>query len=130
MTTNHTELCRVLSYWAHEWMNPDAAAACKEARDMIESKAARIADLENECAALIHDNARLLRIATAEATLASEALAERDALKVDAERYRWAIASDENATALYAAVFSCGPNAKNSIDAEMDAAIQAKKETR
>lgn len=140
MTDNHTELCEKLrqaSIQCSDCGMYETSSDFDLAVSMIESQAARIqqqaeriAELEKERDALIHDNAQLLKAASAEATFASEALAERDALKADAERYRWAIASDENATALYVAVFSCGPNAKNSIDAEMDAAIQAEKETR
>lgn len=127
------------------------AAGVRARRELMPAYESRIAELEREknaaekhAAAVSSENFELeARIADLEADRdcwrdqASQRVAdwdemrkERDALKVDAERYRWAIASDENATALYAAVFSCGPNAKNSIDAEMDAAIQAEKETR
>lgn len=110
MTTNHTELCRVLSYWAHEWMNPDAAAACKEARDMIESQAARIAELEKE----------------------------RDALKADAEGYRLIRAGrayvepEDIDGRVYVSIGEHGRYCRSAdeFDAEIAAALQAEKETR
>ncbi|MDN8081219.1 hypothetical protein QZN30_17790 [Burkholderia multivorans] len=42
--------------------------------------------------------------------------------KRDAERYRWAIALEDNAETLYAAVISCGPRCTESINIEIDAA--------
>lgn len=120
MTTNHTELCERLRD------GPARVGVMRYAADLIESQAARIAELEAACKTLeraratdpvcvkwyaeqfdadqvriaelekerddlIHDNAQLLKAANAEATLASEALAERDALKVDAERIPTAV---------------------------------------
>ncbi|RQR87707.1 MULTISPECIES: hypothetical protein [unclassified Burkholderia] len=52
--------------------------------------------------------------------------AEVEAWKRDAERYRWAIALEDNAETLYGAVISCGPSAKESINIEVDMARGAK----
>ncbi|HGL4258673.1 TPA: hypothetical protein ACKE3D_002359 [Burkholderia dolosa] len=50
------------------------------------------------------------------------ALEAREADRRDAERYRWAIALEDNAETLYAAVISCGPRCTESINIEIDAA--------
>jgi hypothetical protein len=48
----------------------------------------------------------------------------------DAERYRWATSLEDNAETLYSAVMSCGPKAVKEINIEIDAAIDAAKETK
>lgn len=53
-------------------------------------------------------------------------IAEVRALREDAERYRRAIALEDNVEALYGAVVSCGPSARESINIEVDAARGAK----
>lgn len=128
MTTNHTELCFLLRHMG----SPRAELAA----DLIEQQAARIqqqaeriAELEKDCASLIHDNAQLLKAARAEATLASEALAERDALKADAERYRW-LRQDRTEDQTRAVIDIIIDNCDEYMDDAIDAAIQAEKETR
>lgn len=46
---------------------------------------------------------------------------ENEALRADAERYRWAISLEDNVEQLYAAVISCGPDMPGSINIEIDA---------
>ena len=55
-------------------------------RDQCSQRVADWNEIRKERDALIHDNDQLLKAASAEATFSSEALAERDALKADAER--------------------------------------------
>lgn len=64
------------------------AAGVRARQELMPAYELRIAELEKERDDLIHDNAQLVKAATEEATLASEAIAERDALKADAERWR------------------------------------------
>ncbi|HDR9497066.1 TPA: hypothetical protein QDC06_000253 [Burkholderia cepacia] len=55
--------------------------------------------------------------------------AEVEGWKRDAERYRWAVALEDNAETLYAAVVSCGPRETKHINIEIDSAIALEKET-
>jgi hypothetical protein len=58
----------------------------------------------------------------------TELIAEVRRLREDAQRYRWAIALEDNAETLYAAVVSCGPSDIKNINIEIDAAIAQQQE--
>jgi len=105
------------------------AAGVKARRELMPAYEARIAELEKERDALIHDNARLLKAARAEETLASEALAERDELKVDAERYEYLLDCEVEAARRYLPSLDAD-EFKNARRARHSAALQAEKETR
>lgn len=110
-----------------------AAAVSSENFDLE----ARIAELDrkhkeawDDCGELNTANHELLAACGEKDRRIAELEKERDALKADAERYVWAISSIDNAESLWAAVMSCGPSARESINIEIDAALQAEKETR
>lgn len=103
-------------------MTPEQINKVQKMLERAKSQAADIqtkSDIENMLATLASF------CAIKEALDALSAPAQSDAEK-DAARYRKAIALEDNAELLYAAVLNHGPD-KQAIDAEFDAAIQAER---
>lgn len=77
--------------------------------------------------ALIAEVRMLRDVQAANVEIKAALLAEVRALREDAERWRWAITLEDNIEAVYAAVISCGPKARESINIEVDHARATEK---
>lgn len=106
MATDHTELCERLR--TENSCDEGFYEHCTEAADLIESQAARIQQ---------------------QAARIAELAKERDALKADAERYRW-LRQDRTEDQTRAVIDIIIDSCDEYMDYAIDAALQAEKEKR